>query len=459
MEYYNPEASDYFSEVQTHPIELIKNKINVIIRLHSEKGVSQLSHCLLSLFGQDFEYTQPIIVLQGFTEKKLENIIYEVEKWPWEMKHKDSTPKIINCPNPESKDLRSKLFNTGFEAADGQYLAILDYDDVIYGDAYSYLIDRLIKNKENAVAFGNIVRTDISPFGGFYYQEKKVHPFHGNDKYDLFVENFCPIHSFVIDRYRAPKEVMYFDESMSKNEDYHFLVRLLAVCEGDFEARSKFVGEYYVRTDGSNTIDSEYSDPSENKKKDWELARLQMERLYENTKTSIPISNIRFFKNKLHTASSIDSIVQHSHEQLLTTERKLAESNTLISEINFVNKIYTLNSIRDYRINNKGNYNSVKLHLDEIYEDEDDIKISGWCIDEDLRTHPNLAYIYIDGALETCRFLIERPDVANFFDIKKLRGFNFLMEKKKTLPSGGLAGSYFCAVFSDGKVVVKDLNL
>ena len=256
--------------------------LNVIIRFHAieERRLSLLSHCLFLLYGQQYKRVAPIIVTQGFNEEGLEKVRAVVKGLPWEDGGRVA-PVVINVPVSDGGDYRSKLINVALDHSNGQYVAFLDHDDIIYGGAYTFLINRL-KKSQYVVAFGNIKRVDSTPMEGFFYQNRKIAPFVGADRYDMFFENFCPIHSFVIDRKRVSEQDLWFDESMSKSEDYHFLVRLLAKYDGDFGGRFKFVGEYQVRTDGTNTINSEYQqDPSV--AKEWKKAHATMEGLFART--------------------------------------------------------------------------------------------------------------------------------------------------------------------------------
>jgi len=120
---------------------------------------------------------------------------------PWEniLDSGKLRPLVLNVPNLIG-DNRSKLLNEGINISAGRYLAFLDFDDIIYADSYAYLIDNLKDNDRNPViCFGKIKRTEAIPFNSFLYLNKKLDVYNGNDKFDLFSDNFCPIHSFVID--------------------------------------------------------------------------------------------------------------------------------------------------------------------------------------------------------------------------------------------------------------------
>src|SRR6185437_2963081 len=56
------------------------------------------------------------------------------------------------------------------------------------------------------------------------------------------------------DRSRVSPDVLYFDETLCWEEDYDFLIRVCASACSDFGLRDTSVGEYYYKTDGSNTV-------------------------------------------------------------------------------------------------------------------------------------------------------------------------------------------------------------
>lgn len=428
-------------------------KLNVIVRFHNPQKITDLSHCLLSLYGQDYEYTQPVIALQDFSREDCEKVLSEIDKYPWKIKHEDSYPIIVNCKNPENKDIRSKLINEGIKNSDGQFLAILDYDDVIYGDAYTFLISRIKSDEKNIMAFGNIIRTDISPINGFYYQERKISPFIGESRSDMFVENFCPIHSFVIDRSRAPESEMYFDESMAKNEDYHFLVRLLADNEADFTSRSKFVGEYFVRTDGSNTINSEYSAPESNKSHEWEKAHLKMQELFEERTAKIRISDIRYLKLK-----ALENSRNSSQQTLMAYETAKQNAEERLLREQKIRNTAVISAIK----NAPPSRRKIDFHIDEIKtESNGTIEVTGWCVDLESKTSPEIVFLISNQRIFISHKSLERPDVCQHFGSRDIKGFHL---RESIENSASIAhqitnkGVYFGAIFDSGEIFIKEIQ-
>ena len=165
---------------------------------------------------------------------------------------------VLNWEEKEPIDGRSALLNHGINHAQGRYLAFLDYDDVLYPEAYTMLTERL-RATQAAVAFGGIYISEVDVFETFSYIKAKKFPFSWTNLTDLLRQNFCPIHSFVLDRTMISAQHLFFEPLMNRNEDYDFLIRICAQCHSDFSLAKTYIGTYFLKNDGSNTILTESS--------------------------------------------------------------------------------------------------------------------------------------------------------------------------------------------------------
>ncbi|MHA1540430.1 MAG: glycosyltransferase family A protein [Alphaproteobacteria bacterium] len=247
------------------------NTIDIIIRHHDPLREKYLSYCLMSLYNQEYENVQPIIILQNFTPPQVKNVEKIVDDFSWGTRKK---PLIHNVSlNKKNKDHRSYLLNIGINLSKGRYLTFLDDDDFMYAHAYEFLIKRL-QEKDVAIAFGGIYRTDVKPTDSFYFREKRFDQWKDKTIYDFFVENCFPIHSYVIDKEKIDKKHLRFDTNLSKYEDYLFLLYILSKYSSDMKGRTTYIGEYIHRNDASNTVITEYDNenPEQKKKKkhEWE---------------------------------------------------------------------------------------------------------------------------------------------------------------------------------------------
>ncbi len=159
-------------------------------------------------------------------------------------------PTIVNVEAEEGLDLRAHLLNVGVQNLAYRYFAILDSDDYLYGSAYEYLIEQIVQSGV-AIAFGNIVRKDVRAFDDFVYTRNRfADQFRGSGLEDLAIDNFCPIHSFVVDRAVIEPADIRFDEELNRLEDYEFLLRICTKYSSLFSSRSRSVGVYNWHLDG-----------------------------------------------------------------------------------------------------------------------------------------------------------------------------------------------------------------
>ena len=227
-------------------------QIDVVVRIHDASRTAELTRCVFSLVAQSYRPLRIIIAAQRFSDDGLAAVRAALAPLLDGEGEVDLT--IVNWTDPEPADARSVLLNMGVQAAEGRYLAYLDYDDVLYPDAYELLVDRLRKTGA-AIAFASVRIMQLQVYDNFFYTaEKVVAPFSGRTLMDLFRNNFCPIHSYVIDREQVAPEIFTFSTTLLMEEDYDVLLRICARYASDFALIGTDVGDYYYKTDGSNTV-------------------------------------------------------------------------------------------------------------------------------------------------------------------------------------------------------------
>jgi Glycosyl transferase family 2 len=227
-------------------------QIDTIVRFHDDRRIAELKRCVFSLAGQTYRPLRIVLVLQRFDADRIE----AVEKALGPLLEGRDAPQlpIVNMTDPDPADARSVLLNLGIANATGKYLAFLDYDDVLYPEAYEMMIGRL-KDTGAAIAFAKVRVMRVDVYDEFFYAKERVIPsFSGSDLLDLFHNNYCPLHSYVIDRSQVPAEMLNFVTTMTMEEDYDVLLRICAAFLSDFALIETEVGDYYYKTDGSNTV-------------------------------------------------------------------------------------------------------------------------------------------------------------------------------------------------------------
>lgn len=232
-----------------------QEQIDCIVRFHDARRLLELKRCIFSLVGQTYRPLNIILTVQRFSSGEIDAVRRALEPvlgFP----HAPALT-IINWEEPWPVDARTALLNLGLQAAQGRYVAFLDYDDVLYPEAYE-LLTAQIRKTQAAIAFATVrvVRAEVH---AHFVQVKEVltPPFSGDSLLDLFKSNFCPIHSYLLDRKAISEHLLHFDETLAHEEDYDFLLRICAGVLSDFELIKIPVGDYYYKTDGSNTVPTE----------------------------------------------------------------------------------------------------------------------------------------------------------------------------------------------------------
>ena len=231
---------------------MIKNQVDCIIRFHDVHRLSELNRCVFSLVGQKYRPLRIIIVVQRFTPQEIADTRAALAP----LLQLTDAPELTleNWESPLPADARTELLNRGLATATGQYVGFLDYDDVLYPEAYSILTERL-KATGKAIAFATVRVINANVFPEFIHVAGlKNAPFSGENLSDLFKANFCPIHSFLIDRSIVSPNILSFDTSITWEEDYDLLLKICAAYPSDFAEIKTPIGDYYYKNDGSNSI-------------------------------------------------------------------------------------------------------------------------------------------------------------------------------------------------------------
>ncbi len=229
-----------------------QDRVDCIVRFHDIRRLRELDRSVFSLFGQTYRPLNIILMLQRFSATEVaatREALAPILALP-------GAPELTirNLEQAAPEDARALLLNLGLEAAEGRYVGFLDYDDLLYPEAYQSLVASL-RTTEAAVAFASVRVVVAEMYSQFIRvaSELKDH-FIGDGLIDLFRGNFCPIHSFLFDTHKINKKDLSFDPAMTWEEDYDLLLRICAKYPSTFGLVKTKIGEYYMKTDGSNTI-------------------------------------------------------------------------------------------------------------------------------------------------------------------------------------------------------------
>lgn len=242
--------------------------LSVVVRFHDSRRLSELKRCLFSIACSTYPHKEAVVVCQSFGESELSPIkAYAAQL----NKARSIDIRIINPSLPKGIDHRSALLNTGITAASGRYLAFLDYDDCIHPQAYAKLIDATRTNRAN-IAFGDIAIKKVAIVEQATIVRSTIRTWTDRNLFDLLYDNCCPIHSYVIDRQGISEPDLRFDETLSKYEDYDFLIKVCSQYRSDFSLIGEVIGDYYIKEDGSNSVITA-SSFSSSAKNEWQASK------------------------------------------------------------------------------------------------------------------------------------------------------------------------------------------
>lgn len=230
----------------------MSDQMDTIVRYHDVSRTMELERCVFSLVGQSYRPLNIILTTQRFSEEDIESTRAAIAGM---IDDEDNvTLTILNWDQAEPEDARSELLNLGLRGATGRYLAFLDYDDVLYPEAYDLLVSQL-KVSRAAIAFAAVRIMQLDVYDRYLYTTEEIIPgYRGAGLIDLFRNNFCPLHSYAIDREQMLDAPLFFDAKMTMQEDYDWLLRVCVRYLSDFTLINTRIGDYYYKTDGSNTV-------------------------------------------------------------------------------------------------------------------------------------------------------------------------------------------------------------
>jgi glycosyltransferase involved in cell wall biosynthesis len=267
------------------------NLISVIIRFHHEGEIAYLSTALKSLSFQTYKSIQAVLVLQNCTTEIIENINSICTDILLGNKENRIEYKILNFNYQQGQDARCRQLNKGLDASEGEYIAFLDYDDIVYQNCYELLINQCNRSGLTLAAGGTVKATLDENKEGVEYIVKKE-PFLKRTVHfaEFFYDNFLPIHSFVISRKNLPENLARFDESFTVLEDYSYLLRIASEHKFDLTHLSTPICEYRFRNNRANTTQLEKI--CDNTAQLWSEGRSKLEILKSELNVTVSLSEI-----------------------------------------------------------------------------------------------------------------------------------------------------------------------
>jgi glycosyltransferase involved in cell wall biosynthesis len=188
-------------------------KISVLVPTYNRARF--LPQCLQSLFAQSLPPFEVIVVDDGST---------------------DETPELLRSYGERVRALRkpnggkSTALNMGLEAVKGDYVWVLDDDDVALPFALERMVAPLLEDPAFGLSFAGCVKKKGCPDGGFEQQgtERILPKFADCDLFLTLLQRgqFLETSAAVLVRSSVYRQVGPFDTCLVRSQDYDMLLRL-----------------------------------------------------------------------------------------------------------------------------------------------------------------------------------------------------------------------------------------
>lgn len=221
-----------------------RRKVATIIRFHGQGDIKQLVNALLSLIAQGDCQVQPWLALQDISDSNFANLKTIVDRLPWCLGYEPVYRRYFSTV--ENRDLRSLMLNETLKAVGSGYLAFLDYDDVMFPEAYGYLVSRLEKTRKNAT-FGRVYSTTVDEDGLVLNRETEF--IAGHTYQEFLIRNHAPLHSFMVNLDLINLSAIVFHADMKYMEDYFLTLQIFGQDSTDWDSlrEERFIGDYIHR--------------------------------------------------------------------------------------------------------------------------------------------------------------------------------------------------------------------
>ncbi len=228
-------------------------QVATIMRFHRQGNLGMLANALLSLAAQADCRVQLHLAVQDLDDQDLARLDAELARVPWA---EGCEPIIRRYQASESNpDLRSLMLNETLKAVGKGYAAFLDYDDVLFPQAYRSLVKRLQASGKNAT-FARVYATRVDARTGMILQRDRTYEY--GFTYEEFIRlNHAPLHSFMLDLDRIDLSAVHYHDDMKFMEDYYLTLQLFTRKDTDWASlrHCEFIGDYVHRVgDESNTL-------------------------------------------------------------------------------------------------------------------------------------------------------------------------------------------------------------
>jgi glycosyltransferase involved in cell wall biosynthesis/uncharacterized radical SAM superfamily protein len=205
--------------------------------------------------------------------------------------------------------------NTGIKNASGQFIALLDDDDIFYPEHLEIAVKNL--GKEYPVIYTDAVRATYERCGNTHKLLKKNVPYSIDfDRNKLLLGNISPVNCFVFDKNLA-FEAGLFDETLSTLEDWEFWIRLSAQIP--FKHVAQPTVQVNWRNDGTTMTSLLGSDFKKNRQRIYSKYQNEINQI--PNKTQIYKEFQKIWTQDRQVESQLTSIIILTHNELELTQK------------------------------------------------------------------------------------------------------------------------------------------
>lgn len=227
-------------------------RVTTIVRFHKNADFSELRKALYSLAAMSDCIVTPMLAIQDLNEGQKEKLNRMLQEIPFA---NAVEPQIIDYGSMGLEgDLRTLMLNDGLKKVKTRYAAFLDYDDLLFPNAYSWLVGRL-RETGKAVSFGRVYAATYSSQTGTLVKRERQFEY-GYSYEDFIYDNHAPIHSFMLDLEQINLAKIHYHQDQKYMEDYYLTLQLFSKGNCDWESLSfnRYIGDYIHSTDRNHTL-------------------------------------------------------------------------------------------------------------------------------------------------------------------------------------------------------------
>lgn len=227
-------------------------RVTTIVRFHKRGRLDELMRAISCLYVMQDCIVIPLIAAQDLDATQTAELTRMLKTFEW---LPGCEPIVDHYTSPAGQgDLRSTMLNESLRKVATKYAAFLDYDDLLFPDAYAWLIQRL-RSTGKAVAFGRVYWTDYRSQWHALLQRHKAFE-SGGGYFDFVQNNHAPLHSILLDVEQIDRSALIYYPDQRFMEDYLLTLQILKEDNSDWDglAENYYIGDYIHSTDREHTL-------------------------------------------------------------------------------------------------------------------------------------------------------------------------------------------------------------